>query len=325
MSGHQSKDRSGIWKAVRLAGSFSLLLFLLSGIGFCDVSAVLAHAILWPVGLCVLTILGGRLLIAYRWYVLVRTGSTELDFPVLLRVVVVSGFLGFFMPGAVGVELIRVHAVARRTDLTLALSSVLVERLTGLLALVGFVLLGLLFAPIDLSKTIGGSVVVMIAILSAVTLSLFGHRVRALYLALLAGRILSPLRGHLLQFYRQIDSFRQASWLMPQLAGLSIVLQLLRVAEVISLAIALGVDVNLAYMFVIIPLGVLVALLPISLGGLGVREAVYVALFGAIGVDAASAFTLSFLNFVLSTMVIVVPGGILYAFGGLMAEKPESH
>lgn len=313
-----------VWKCIRLIGSFLLLFFLLSGIGYTDVFEILSRATLWPILLCILIILGGRGLIAYRWHLLVRTSTTDVGFLRLLHVVMVSGFLGFLMPGAVGVEVVRVHALARRTDLTLALSSVVVERLTGLLALIGFVLVGLLFAPINLPGMIGVAVVVVIAVLSVTAISLFVHPVRTFYFALLAGRMLTPLRERLIKFYRQIDSFRNATWLLPQLAALSIALQLLRVLEVIALAVALDVQADLAYMFVIAPLGIFAMLLPISFGGLGVREALYVALFGAIGVDAAPAFTLSFLNFVLSTMFIVVPGGILYAFGGLIAEEEGS-
>jgi uncharacterized membrane protein YbhN (UPF0104 family) len=108
---------------------------------------------------------------------------------------------------------------------------------------------------------------------------------------------------------------------MIRLAVLSVVLQLVRVFEGIFLAVALGVDVDLAYLFVIIPAGVLVTMLPISLGGLGVREALYVTLFGAIGVDAASAFMLAFVNFLLGVAILLLPGAVLYAFGGLAPER----
>jgi len=238
----------------------------------------------------------------------------------LLRLVFVSGFLGFFVPGAVGVELVRVYALARLTDLAMALSSVLIERLTALVALAAIVLLGLLAAPIGLPDAVGTAAAATLALLLVVILGLFARRLRPFYLTLLTRPLLVPLRAHLMAFFQQIDAFRQAPRLMLQLAILSVGLQLLRVFEGIFLAVALGVDVELAYLFVIIPAGVLVTMLPISLGGLGVREAMYVALFGAIGVDAASAFTLSFVNFLLVVVVLLLPGAVLYAFGGLALE-----
>jgi glycosyltransferase 2 family protein len=310
-----------LWIWLRIVISCTLIVLLFSYIDYADVLAVLDRAILWPILVSGLIALGGRLLVAYRWHILVRTASSEVGFGKLLRVVFVSGFLGFFMPGAVGVELVRVYVLARLTHVTLAFSSVLVERLTALLALVGIVLLGLLVAPVGLPDAIGTYAVPTAALLCLAVLSLLANRVRALYLALLTGPMLAPLRSRLVAFYRQIDAFRQTPSLMTQLAALSIGLQLLRVLEGVALAVALGVDVELAYLFVIIPAGVLVTMLPISLGGLGVREALYVALFGAIGVDAASAFTLSFVNFLVGVIVLLMPGAILYAFGGLALNQ----
>lgn len=320
MSDGNKKDR-GPWKAVRLIVSACLLVYLFYDIGYADVLAVVSQATLWPIVVCMLIIFSRRLLVAYRWYALVRTESADVGFAPLFRIVLVSGSLGFFTPGTVGIELIRVYALARLTDLTLALSSVAVERLTALLALVGFVLVGLLFAPIDMSATIGISLGVMIAGLCLATLSLFAPWLRAFYLALLVGRFLAPLRSRVLQLYEQLDAFRRQPWLMPQMALLSIGLQLQRVLETAALTLALGVEVDIAYLLVIVPLGVVLSLLPISLGGLGLREAVYVALFGAIGVDAASAFTLSFLHFMLVIVVVVVPGAVLYASGGLQTGE----
>ena len=282
---------------------------------------MLEQAALWPILLSALIAVLSRFVVAYRWYILVKTKSSDISFSILLHTVFVSGFLGFFIPGAVGVELVRVYALARLTDAALALSSVLIERLTALIALAAIVLLGLLVAPVGLPDAVGTSAVIIAALLCVAILSLFANRIRALYLAMLSGRMLAQARTHLEAFLNQIDAFRRAPWLMVQLAALSIGLQLLRVLEGILLAVALGIDVELAYLFVIIPAGVLVTMLPISLGGLGVREALYVALFGAIGIDAASAFTLSFVNFVLGVIVLLMPGAVLYAFGGLALEQ----
>jgi uncharacterized protein (TIRG00374 family) len=317
----QPTRRVQLWAWLRILTSCVLIAVLVSYIGYADTLAVLDRAILWPMLLSGLIAVVGRLVVAYRWHILIRTASSKVGFDQLLRVVFVSGFLGFFMPGAVGVELIRVYVLARLTNIMLAFSSVLMERLTALLALVGIVLLGLLVAPVGLPDAVGTATVATAVLLCLAFLSLLAKRVRALYLALLTCPRLAPLRSRLVAFYRQIDTFRQTPWLMTQLAALSIGLQLLRVLEGVALAVALGVDVELAYLFVIIPAGVLITMLPISLGGLGVREALYVTLFGAIGVDAASAFMLSFVNFLLVVMVVLLPGAILYAFGGLASAR----
>ena len=55
------------------------------------------------------------------------------------------------------------------------------------------------------------------------------------------------------------------------------------------------VDLSYALIAVIAPVVLLVTALPISVGGLGVREIGYVAALAAVGIDAADATTLSLL------------------------------
>jgi hypothetical protein len=63
-------------------------------------------------------------------------------------------------------------------------------------------------------------------------------------------------------------------------------------------------------------------LLPITINGLGTSQAAFVWLFGGIGVARPQAFTLSVL-FVALGLVGNLPGGLLYAFRGLIARAPQ--
>ena len=321
MAGARCARPTRTW--LRVAVSLVLIVVLLSGIGFDDVVEVLQQAMVWPILVSALLAVASRFVVAYRWYVLVRTSAKDIGFATLLHTVFVSGFLGFFMPGAVGVELVRVFALARLTDTALAVSSVLIERLTAMMALAGIVLLGLLVAPAGLPDAVATAALATAVLLAAGFVGLCVPRIRPLYLAMLRGRLLERARPHLAAFFDQIDAFRRAPWLMTELAGLSVGLQLVRVLEGMFLAVALGIDVELAYLCVIIPAGVLITMLPISLAGLGVREALYVALFGAIGVDAASAFTLSLMNFLLCVIFLLLPGAVLYALGGIAPNRQK--
>lgn len=78
------------------------------------------------------------------------------------------------------------------------------------------------------------------------------------------------------------------------------------------MAAALGVPVDFQHLVLIVPLVFLVALLPVSLAGWGVREAGAVWLFGLIGHDGAEALAIS-LGFGLLLLLAAVPGfAVLY-------------
>src|SRR3546814_10451691 len=68
-----------------------------------------------------------------------------------MRLIFVSTFLGFFLPGGIGGEVLRIYGLSRKTaDLGMAVASVVVERFLALVALSMLVFLGLVFAPPDL-------------------------------------------------------------------------------------------------------------------------------------------------------------------------------
>ena len=97
---------------------------------------------------------------------------------------------------------------------------------------------------------------------------------------------------------------------------LAVLFQGLRVVQVIVAAEALGVDLPVVYFFIIYPMVILIALMPISIGGLGVREAAFVVMFGWVGMTAEQAFATSILVY-LATITAVLPGGWLFVRSGV--------
>lgn len=62
----------------------------------------------------------------------------------------VSSFLGYFSPGGLGVDAVRIYGFARASsDMGLAVTSVIVDRALGMLALLLLVLMALMLDPIE--------------------------------------------------------------------------------------------------------------------------------------------------------------------------------
>lgn len=77
------------------------------------------------------------------------------------------------------------------------------------------------------------------------------------------------------------------------------------------------IDVPFAFYLFVIPLVYLATVLPISLGGIGVREGVLVWFLSIAGVSASEAVLLAFLVYLNRVLVGTIGGGIqaLYRFG----------
>jgi len=84
----------------------------------------------------------------------------------------------------------------------------------------------------------------------------------------------------------------------------------------------LGIGLGLPAYIVLVGGALLLSVLPISLGGWGVRELGMVALFGAVGVRAERAMALS-LIWGLLPLVVSLPAGLLWWLGGKATPASE--
>lgn len=252
---------------------------------------------------------------AKRWHMLLRIVSPPMPFWPVMRVTLVSNFVGSFLPGGVGIEVLKVHGLARyAADLPLALSSVLLERLFGLLGLLLMIGLGLLIAPVALSE----------AALAALAVASFALAAMGVLLLVPAAR--RPIQGAsarlgpaavakaLGRLGETLDVFGRRPHALAAALVFGLFFQALRVVTVMVGATALGIAVDPLIFVAVVPLGLLVAMLPISLGGYGPREATYVGLLALAGVAPGAALTLS-LSRELLGLVTVLPGAWLYAAG----------
>jgi glycosyltransferase 2 family protein len=76
------------------------------------------------------------------------------------------------------------------------------------------------------------------------------------------------------------------------------------------LAQQLKIPISYLELLIFTPISIVVTLLPISFGGLGVQEGLWVYLFGRIGIGAEQAITLS-LTFTLLGWILSLPGSVI--------------
>jgi glycosyltransferase 2 family protein len=300
----------------RIAVSVGLLAYLFVVI---DVGAALAilggaHGALLLAMVCVAV--AERIFAAWRWYLLLRLSDHDIRFPRVLRLTLVSSFAGYAFPGSVGVEAVRIYGVTRTTaDLGHAVSSVLVERMLAMLALMLLIAIGLAFSAMPWPALEWVLWVSFAALLSGVLLIMLPAGRRAT-LALLPGGRLAPIRNKLAEIYAALDVYRRRPGVVWLSLGAAVVFQLLRVVMAALGAWALGAETGLFVFLAIVPAVGLITTLPISIGGFGVQEVGFVYLFGMAGMAGETALALSLLLH-LMVLVAIVPGAWLYWRRGL--------
>jgi uncharacterized membrane protein YbhN (UPF0104 family) len=202
---------------------------------------------------------------AWRWQILLRAKRVHMPIGWLTRTYFVSLFAGQFLPAAIGGDAVRAVELGRRTeDAPEAVASVLIDRLVGVVSLVALALIAF---------TLGGHAAGGVEVVLAE--AAFG----------LAARYLEPrVEGRQLaagqRFYDALHSYREHRSVLAAVFVLALAVQFARMGTIWMLVKALGLDgaggVQLSEVFAVGPVLFAALILPVSLNGIGVREAVFV-------------------------------------------------
>ncbi|MCP4887146.1 flippase-like domain-containing protein [Rubripirellula sp.] len=257
-----------------------------------------------------------------RWCILVRCQGIELTMLEAIRIGSICFLLSFVSAGSVGGDLFKAVFLARRRPGkgVAAVASVLVDRGTGLYALVLLVAIALLLA----NPTGTAEAAIGLTQIKWVTGTLLLSGTAALMLLILGGRwvdrwiqigsewsLLGPLIRHIgppLRIFHSHSSAFIASIVM------SLFVHSMLSISVYLIARAIYTDPpTLAEHFVIVPIGMLVAALPITPAGIGLFEAAIESLYRIIPAQPTLASgTLVALIFELVKIIIAVLGTIFY-------------
>ena len=288
--------------------SAGLLGYLISKVDVAQANATALNADLLLLVLATVQLGLQPFLAALRWELLARGLGGSLPFRAALRFVWIGTFFSQVLPGSVGGDIVRMWLYWQRCgNRRVAIHSVALERLVMVLVLLLLVLAvqpGLAARGVPLAIVLSAAIVLtgMVAVLSAL-------------LVLARGLLAVHNRWLLLRVLLYVaQDMRGVFSNVPRSAALCV----LSVAAHLNIAIAawliaraLGLDISVADSIVLMPVVVLAATLPISVGGWGVRESAAITLFGLVGVSGPDALALSVL-FGLASLVISIPGAILW-------------
>jgi uncharacterized protein (TIRG00374 family) len=269
-----------------------------------------------------------------QWVMLLSLQRIHLTFRKTLSFYFVGAFFNNFLPANIGGDIVRVYDVYKESGLPdQTIAATVTDRLFGMVAL------GLLAMPaglyvafrydaLGLDRAFGmwSLVIVLafIAILGLTTAVIFSRR-----LARALERLVRPLliRGTRERFKRVYESFhmyRSTTRNLPVILAVALVVQALRVLVHYEVSEAMGLAIPVIYFFLFVPVIAIFIALPISIGGLGVREGLGIFFFckAVEGLGSEQAFTMGFLAYVVG-VVVSLAGGVIYLARGLSPGQIE--
>jgi len=241
---------------------------------------------------------------AWRWEILLRAQGIAVRLGTLLRSYLVATFFNNFLPSNIGGDVIRVRDTAKAAgSKTRAATVVLVDRGIGLIALVFIAAAGASMMPPG-SPVVGpfGPGLLWLALAAGLAVAtpmlVVPHRV---------GRLLAPLKAvhqewveeRISRLVGSLTRFRETPGPLALGFAGAVIVQAVLVLFYAAVARALDIQIPIAHLAVLVPLSFIVQMAPISVNGLGVREATFSYYFAQLGLPLESALALSFLGAVL--------------------------
>ena len=257
---------------------------------------------------------------ALRWQRILGRCGAEISTRQAVRFTFIASFFNQVLPSTVGGDAARIWFVAQGgAGWSKAVYSVGVDRVIGVLVLAMIVVISIpasfALIPDHLARA------------GLLTVGLSGVAIPAVFIALGCRQwqvlhhfaMLRHINAAANLAYDIFTSARVVAWI----AGLSVVIHGLTIAAAWLVAKSVAVPFDLAHAILLIPPVLLIAALPISIAGWGVRESAMVMAFAYSGLQQADGLLVSaLLGFAI--FVIGIIGGLVWVIGlpGLRLLKP---
>jgi glycosyltransferase 2 family protein len=283
-----------------------------------DASSILGglrEARLEYVALGALLYAAGQVISAWRWKLLLGPVRLTASLRRLVGFYFTGMFFNLFLPTIVGGDAVKAFLLSKETGAPARSTvSVFMERNIGLLALLVIALgAAWLAPPVELGGVPLTAVTLLLAAgFAGANLVLFRPAAYRLLDRAIGATPLARLRPRAASLYAALDPYRTLSGAVMGAFVLSLAFQGIVIGVVFLNTLALSLDVPVSAVAVFVPLVSLAGMIPVSVNGLGVREALYILLFGRIGIPAELAVSLALL-YLAVTVVVSLPGGLAYA------------
>lgn len=255
----------------------------------------------------------GILISAVRWQGLLRAHGVHGSTGFLVKSVMVGVFFNNFLPSTVGGDAMRAYDSYRLAQRGGPMTSVVVDRLLGMLVLTIFAVASLPFAaqlaerlPLLPVWIAGGALILLVLFWSIFTPP------SKQALERLSSRVPEVLSRPVRKVLTPFGAYRSQRGALVRAFGWSFLLQANVIVYYVVVARALGFTVPMHHFLLIVPLALYITMVPITVNGIGLRENVLALFLSVYGIGSADAIAYAWLVY-LGGLIQGLLGGVVYA------------
>ena len=326
------KNRKTILLVLRIVISISLIFYLIKTQikDFSNIVEILKSSDKVLLLLSLSTHALGTYITAVRWKVLLNTQDVKLSTATLSVTVLIGTFFNNFLPTSIGGDVFRSYDASKKADIPMgkSVSVIIVERFSGVVSAATYAVIALFLGFTAIGHR---SVVIPVVIFFVITIILGFLIINPSVFKL--GKIsnkfkfIRRMREKLSNVYNTLMSFKKYKGALIVVLVFSFFLQFTVILNWFLAARAVGINLSLTAFIFIVPVVATIAMIPISIGGIGLRENSLVFILVAMGVTSEKAALCSLLILLMIVLVGVL-GGIIYIVrpyfkGRFKKVKPE--
>ena len=318
-----SKQKKRILITFKLASSTALLLWVIRNTDLSEVIRALKGANIYFLVGAFIIYCGSYYLRTYRWQILLKTKGIIASNAYLYQSYMVGIFFSNFLPSIVGGDGIRVYDIWRlEPNKSIAVSTVIVDRILGLIVLIAFAGSTLLFVPQAIISELKLSYLSYYNLWLLLGIMIFAVIIQKTFLPIcrlsrVLNKVKSPWWQKIQEKFKNIFNafiaFSNHKASLIKALAWSILVQITVITHYYLVAKALSFPTPLITFFLVVPVATVITMLPISINGIGLRENAFVFLLGTFSQVTSRPDTIAFAWLSYGIIVVLgLIGGILH-------------
>jgi glycosyltransferase 2 family protein len=310
-------------KIARFSFGFILLGYFLSKVNLSHTTSTIFSIPFSTVTVSILIYIFSVWISAVKWCFLLPRYTVL----TLAKICLIGLYYNLILPGQLAGEGVKGYFLIKKGDARQVVASIVFDKITGLIGLLIVALAGIWFSRQIIVQDIA---YILAAFTLFCVLFLFVLRNQHIFSFILGlfsfiGKRIPQLYGissHLTQILHDCRTYLQKPALLIKMIVLGILFQLSGVMIVMIMARGIEIQTPFADLCWILGIISIAILIPLTIGGIGIREGAFIGLLGQVGVPSEKALALSLSIFTLQIFLSLIGGFLGHGIG---FKRKESH
>lgn len=289
--------------------------YILSTIDTNKIITAVSRANTYYIALALSLAIVSIILKSLKWKYVMDTHNIKISVGKAIKIWTIGSFVGWLTPGRSG-EIIKVYYLKDKYHAGTILSTIAIDRISDIIALFILSIIGTTFLfflfKINLAYL---TVLIIIAIIA----SYFFTKERTarliakpIYTYFIPESKKNAMKDSYKKFFSSFERFKKNIPLVVFTLSTTIIIWSIGITQAYLVTQSLGLDVSYTYLFSIIPLSMIITILPITIAGIGTREATFIFFFSLINITAENAIAYTMIEFGILLFSMSIGGFMLF-------------